>query len=175
MTYLNGGYSIIKKSDALIYASVEKALTNGKPILFYEDDNTCYYIDSISKSGDDIVLTKGGKTITITDSNVVTESGEIQNHLYNNNIYIVGSDSSENSIYIYINIVTNKELNREDFENYLKTFTINKHLMVNGYSGDSSNVIVKIGYYDAYTATYSDDNDDTFTIESFSNFTTQIF
>lgn len=82
MTYLNGGYSIIKKGDANIYASLEKALTNGKPILFYEDDNTCYYIDSISKSGDDIVLTKGGKTITITSSNVVSEVGEIQTKVY---------------------------------------------------------------------------------------------
>ena len=82
MTYLNGGYSIIKKNDANIFAKVNDALTNGKPILFYEDDNNCYYIDSISKSGDDIILTKGGKTILITSGNVVTESGNIQPKLY---------------------------------------------------------------------------------------------
>lgn len=96
MTYLNGGYSIIKKGDANIYASLEKALTNGKPILFYEDENTCYYIDTISKSGDNIILTKGGKTITITDANVVTEIGAIdgyKKYQFNiktaNNTYIV--------------------------------------------------------------------------------------
>lgn len=82
MTNLKGGYIIVNKNDANIYASLENALTSGKPVLYYEDANICYFIDSISKSGDDIVLTKGGKTITITDANVVTENGEIQNHLY---------------------------------------------------------------------------------------------
>ena len=82
MTNLKGGYILINKGDANIYASLENALTSGKPVLFYEDANTCYYIDTISQSGDDIVLTKGGKTITITDANVVTEVGDIQNHLY---------------------------------------------------------------------------------------------
>lgn len=82
MTNLKGGYIIINKGDVNIYASLENALTSGKPVLFYEDADTCYFIDSISKSGDDIVLTKGGKTFTITEANVVTESGDIQNHLY---------------------------------------------------------------------------------------------
>ena len=94
MTNLKGGYIIISKGDANIYASVENALTSGKPVLFYEDANTCYYIDTLAKSGDDIVLTKGGKTITITDSNVVTEVGDIQpilNHYY---IEIEGDDSN---------------------------------------------------------------------------------
>lgn len=77
MTNLKGGYILVNKNDANIYASVENALTSGKPVLFYEDANTCYYIDTISKSGSDVVLTKGGKTITITDANVVTEVGAV--------------------------------------------------------------------------------------------------
>ena len=79
---INGGYIIINKDDANIYAKVTEALINGKPILFYENDTTCYYIDTIALSGDDIVLTKGGKTITITSANAVSEIGSIQNHLY---------------------------------------------------------------------------------------------
>ena len=97
MTNLKGGYILINKTDADIYASVEKALTQGKPILFYEDANTCYYIDTISKSGDDIVLTKGGKTITITDANVVTESGDIQPSVGSDNIFTF--DIDDNDIY----------------------------------------------------------------------------
>ena len=78
----NGGYLMVSKTDTDLYKKLNNALTLGKPVLFYEDATTCYYIDTISKSGDDIVLTKGGKTITITDANVVTESGDIQAHLY---------------------------------------------------------------------------------------------
>ena len=85
---LKGGYLIINKDDANIYAKLQDALTNGKPVLFYENDTTCYYIDTIALDGTDIVLTKGGKTITITSSNVVTESGNIQNHLYRYACYI---------------------------------------------------------------------------------------
>ena len=92
---LKGGYYIINKTDNDIYARLQKALSQGKPILFYEDENTCYYIDSISggeitteivddeeiTTYGDIVLTKGGKTITITYENVVTELGDVNNPL----------------------------------------------------------------------------------------------
>lgn len=105
MTYLKGGYIIIKKDDANIFTNVNDALTKGKPILWYEDANTCYYIDTISKSGDDIVLTKGGKTITITDANVVTETGNISGggaKLYTHNIdltFLDGCDETKNIIF----------------------------------------------------------------------------
>lgn len=93
---MNGGYLMVSKTDTDLYAKLVKGLTIGKPILWYESPTECYYIDTIS-GGEvtseiiddeevftyhDIVLTKGGKTITITSSNVVTESGNIQNHLY---------------------------------------------------------------------------------------------
>lgn len=89
---MNGGYLMIFKNDSDIYAKAQKALVLGKPILFYENATTCYYIDTIS-GGEitteivddeevftygDVILTKGGKTITITYENVVTETGNIQ-------------------------------------------------------------------------------------------------
>lgn len=82
MTNLNGGYIIIAKNDADAYAKANKALTLGKPILFYEDNTTCYYIDTITLDGTDIILTKGGKTITIEADGDITETGNVQNHLY---------------------------------------------------------------------------------------------
>lgn len=100
MNYLNGGYVMLDKADSNIFAKASGALKAGKPILWYEDKNTCYYIDTISKSGDDIVLTKGGKTITITSANVVTESGNVQTHLYQHTIKIVTSDYNDVSIII---------------------------------------------------------------------------
>lgn len=82
---MNGGYIMIKASDADIYASASRALNIGKPILFYENDTTCYYIDTITIDGDDnIILTKGGKTITIADDNTITSVGDIANPLMEN-------------------------------------------------------------------------------------------
>ena len=89
---MNGGYLMIFKNDSDIYAKAQKALVLGKPILFYENATTCYYIDTISggevtseiiddeevTTYGDIILTKGGKTITITSANAVTETGNIQ-------------------------------------------------------------------------------------------------
>lgn len=92
---LKGGYLIINKDDANIYAKLQDALTNGKPVLFYENDTTCYYIDTIALNGADIVLTKGGKTITIEADGDITESGNIQNHLYNyyaDSVYLQTND-----------------------------------------------------------------------------------
>lgn len=74
----NGGYLMVSKTDTDLYKKLNNALTLGKPVLFYEDATTCYYIDTISKSGDDIVLTKGGKTITIETDGDITETGDIQ-------------------------------------------------------------------------------------------------
>lgn len=96
---MNGGYLMVSKADTKIYDKLQLGLKVGKPILWYENDTTCYYIDTIS-GGEitteivddeevitygDIILTKGGKTITVsyngTDA-TVTEEGEIQIHLY---------------------------------------------------------------------------------------------
>lgn len=98
---MNGGYLMVSKADTKIYDKLQLGLKVGKPILWYENETTCYYIDSIS-GGEitseivddeevitygDIILTKGGKTITVsydgTDA-TVTESGDIENPLMEN-------------------------------------------------------------------------------------------
>lgn len=75
---MNGGYLMVSKTDTNLYTKLNNALTLGKPVLWYEDDNTCYYIDTITKSGTDIILTKGDKTITIESDGDITEVGDIQ-------------------------------------------------------------------------------------------------
>ena len=79
---MNGGYLMVSKLDTNLYTKLNNALTVGKPILWYEDANTCYYIDTITKSGTDIILTKGDKTITIESDGNITEEGNIQQHVY---------------------------------------------------------------------------------------------
>lgn len=109
MNYLNGGYVMLDKADSDIFAKASGALQAGKPILWYEDKNTCYFIDTIEKTGSDsIALTKGGLTIVITSGNVVTENGSIQPKLYKYKFNV--SD-------MYVSFVTSKlykfETNKE--------------------------------------------------------------
>ena len=96
---MNGGYLMVSKDDTKIYDKLQLGLKAGKPILWYESVLICFYIDTIS-GGEitseivddeevitygDIILTKGGKTITVsydgTDA-TVNEEGEIQPKLY---------------------------------------------------------------------------------------------
>ena len=98
---MNGGYLMVSKADTKIYDKLQLGLKVGKPILWYESETVCYYIDTIS-GGEitteivddeevitygDIILTKGGKTITVsydgTDA-TVTEEGSIANPLMEN-------------------------------------------------------------------------------------------
>ena len=111
----DGGYVMIGKTDNNIYEKSKKVLTLGKPILFYEDATTSYYIDTISLDGsDNVVLTKGGKTITIANDNTITESGEIQNHLYNYYFYIAYDNINSDICKISVEFTSNKnvDLNR---------------------------------------------------------------
>lgn len=99
--YKNGGYAIVSHDDIDIYSKVKGAFENHKPILFYDDDNTCYFIDTIKKNDDgDYILTKGGKTFTVTTNNTLSSEGEIQvidKHLYRYciNMSIVGGSPND--------------------------------------------------------------------------------
>lgn len=115
MVLNKGGYVIINKALDNVYELANNALTSGKPILWYEDENTCYYIDTISKSGTDIILTKGGKTITIENDGDITETGDIQNHLYQYYIMIYGELGS-NSIYVGFNLSSKININISDMD-----------------------------------------------------------
>ena len=76
MQKLNGGYVMIDLNDTNnIYARAKAAIGCGKPIMIF-DDPECYYADSIALDGDDnVIIVKGGKTITINDANAVISEG----------------------------------------------------------------------------------------------------
>lgn len=89
MVLNKGGYVMINKAQSNVYELAESALISGKPILWYETNTECYFIDTITLSGTDIILTKGGKTITIENDGDITETGNIQvvdKHLYKHTI-----------------------------------------------------------------------------------------
>lgn len=125
---MNGGYLMVSKADTNLYEKLNNALTIGKPVLWYEDENTCYYIDTITKSGTDIILTKGGKTITIENDGDITETGEVQNHLYEYNFRCSFVNEDDNAQCIYFKLLSS--LNLEINVDNLKTLISNKYVGV---------------------------------------------
>lgn len=73
----NGGYVMLDLADKKLYERAKAAIGSGKPVMLYDND-AVYYIDTISLDDTNVVITKGGKTITIAADGTITESGEIQ-------------------------------------------------------------------------------------------------
>ena len=76
--YKKGGYTILDLESSTIYADSVKALDSNKPVVVYDGTNKPYYADSVTTSGTNVVITKGGKTITIANDNTITNVGDIQ-------------------------------------------------------------------------------------------------
>ena len=81
MKYI-GGYSILDLTDANVSAQANACYNQDKPVLVYGANGERYFADTITKSGTSIIITKGGKTITIANDNTITSVGDIQVHLY---------------------------------------------------------------------------------------------
>ena len=144
---MNGGYLMVSKSDTNLYTKLNNALTVGKPILWYEDANTCYYIDTITKSGTDIILTKGGKTITIASDGTVTSSGDISMHSYV--ITVNGDTEDSNSWYGTILLLTyDNEITNDNFIDKFKSIATNdSRYPLNAYEVGNGNLFTAIGFY----------------------------
>ena len=150
MTNLNGGYIIIAKNDADAYAKANKALTLGKPILFYEDNTTCYYIDTIALDGTDVLLTKGGKTIKIESDGDITETGDIQNHLYQYTITF-SADYNEGSINttFKLKFISNKSnITIDDLINDNDVISQYQNTILVDYENNGGNIVFTIIAFD---------------------------
>lgn len=82
--FLAGGYAQIDLSSNTIYNDLQKIRNLDKPVIIYDsNEGTPYFADSISfdSQNEIFTITKGGKTITITNANVVSSNGEIQPQL----------------------------------------------------------------------------------------------
>ena len=75
------GYVTIDLTSTKIYKESLGAIASGKPIMVVDAPNV-YFADTFKTDvvdGDNVVIiTKGGKTITINDANAVSSEGEIQ-------------------------------------------------------------------------------------------------
>lgn len=88
--YKKGGYTILDLESSTIYADSVKALDSNKPVVVYDGTNAPYFADTISLDGTNVVITKGGKTITIANDNTITSVGGI--NTFTTNIYLYHID-----------------------------------------------------------------------------------
>ena len=72
-----GGYQIVVL-ETLTYAFALECLNCDKPLLIYDGKNKPYFADSIVLNDDDeVVIQKGGQTITIEEDDTITIDGDI--------------------------------------------------------------------------------------------------
>ena len=176
MKYI-GGYSILDLTDANVHAQANACYNQDKPVLVYGANGERYFADTITKSGTSIIITKGGKTITIANDNTITSNGDIQNHLYLMNLY-----DSDNVISLLVKkplndyiIETLNDLSDDDktFLKSLKDISIN---LIGSMCGSvsvpdsycyatftSDTLYIKTsnheGYFNLNNGTFSDNND----------------
>ena len=129
-----GGYAMIRADEQNIYNKATDALAKGKPILFYENDTTCYYIDTITLDGTNIVLTKGGKTITIANDNTITTSGDIQEKPI---ILDFSSYDISNNIASESDLDDAQEITKDEYDNFIA--------LINKAIADNKPIYYKIG------------------------------
>ena len=164
----NGGYVILDLADTQnVYAQAQNCLLVNKPVMVY-DNTQVYYADSIILDGTNIVLTKGGKTITIANDNTITTSGDIQNHLYCNTITASFDDEDEESGFMYITIYSNEKIeNINDLKAYIDNYNSNNKFSTNGYQIADQYLITAIynAGVDVYQYTNNNDEDKQFTFD----------
>lgn len=153
MQNLNGGYVMIDLNDTNnIYSRAKDAIGCGKPIMVF-DDPKCYYADSIKLVDDDVVITKGGKTITINDANAVSSEGEITTHMWVIILYLADA-TIEDDVTLpagkYLALLSNKYYKYDDTIENGKYGAFNSSY---GYNGNTYNIFalkINNGTIDVY-------------------------
>lgn len=96
------GYVFLDLTKANVYAKALKVLTADKPVVINDGTGAPYFVDSMTVDGTNVVITKGGKTITIANDNTITNVGEISTIMEN----IVDSQGNKRFVNGDINIQT---------------------------------------------------------------------
>lgn len=145
-----GGYSILDLTDANVSAQANACYNQDKPVLVYGANGERYFADTITKSGTSIIITKGGKTITIANDNTITSEGDIQNHLWS---YTICLDSTDYGFTINLPFdlgTKNVTINDDDSLNENKDFIqklidligVGSSIMFEGYSDNTSKCFI---------------------------------
>lgn len=81
-----GGYAILDLTSVTIYADCLALANVDKPIVIYAETGKPVFADTfvIDSDNDQVIITIGGKTITIANDNTITSVGTIENALMEN-------------------------------------------------------------------------------------------
>lgn len=123
----NGGYVMINLTGDNVY---DQALTclkfkGDKAILVYDGENV-FFADTITLSGTNVVITKGGQTITISNANAVTKEGQISGgggKLYTHNIDLTFLDGCDETRNITFRVISSSE-NAYDATSFKALFNV---------------------------------------------------
>lgn len=96
------GYVFLDLTKANVYSKALKVLGTDKPVVIKDGSGSPYFVDSLTLDGTNVVITKGGKTITIANDNTITNVGEISTIMEN----IVDSQGNKRFIESDIEIET---------------------------------------------------------------------
>lgn len=94
------GYVFLDLTKSNVYAKALKVLGADKPVVIKDGGGSPYFVDSLTLDGTNVVITKGGKTITIANDNTITNVGDIQPHLWYHGLDVY--KSNENSVQCHI-------------------------------------------------------------------------
>ena len=71
------GYVFLDLTKANVYSKALKVLGTDKPVVIKDGSGSPYFVDSLTLDGTNIIITKGGKTITIANDNTITNVGDV--------------------------------------------------------------------------------------------------
>ena len=178
------GYVFLDLTKSNVYSKALKVLGADKPVVIKDGSGSPYFVDFLTLDGTNVVITKGGKTITIANDNTITNVGDIQNHLYIYN-FRVASDYGCNILLPFklkndnINVTGIDDLTTTIKEDLTKLFNFYKNTAFSGYSSSSSEdnqqmFINESGtnmLFGLYYVVYQDDTDDSHICEISKDFT----
>ena len=61
------GYVFLDLTKSNVYTEALKVLGTDKPVVIKDGGGSPYFVDSLTLDGTNVVITKGGKTITIAN------------------------------------------------------------------------------------------------------------
>ena len=86
------GYVFLDLTKTNVYAKALKVLGTDKPVVIKDGSGSPYFVDSLTLDGTNVVITKGGKTITIANDNTITNVGLIANPTLENIVDLNGNN-----------------------------------------------------------------------------------
>ena len=136
------GYVFLDLTKSNVYSKALKVLGTDKPVVIKDASGSPYFVDSLTLDGTNVVITKGGKTITIANDNTITSSGDIQVKLYTYQCYITGEGDDSNNHDIRFIIYSDKELNNDNIIDYFVELQSSDDWSFVGYDTESRNIFV---------------------------------